>query len=119
MFNKTIISLLLLISSPTIFAMSCFETDLRTYKYEKEIQPRLNYTVNVHHRVYFHSAPKKSCKIEDSYVIHNDQVMAYSRYKDEANQEWIYVMYINTEHDDDESDDLIEGWVLSKDLKLK
>ncbi|AYO56393.1 hypothetical protein CDG68_22255 [Acinetobacter wuhouensis] len=53
----------------------------------------------------------------DDYLIQNDHVIAYSLYTDKAQEKWVYVMYINTEHDADDSDDLVEGWVKLKDFK--
>lgn len=55
--------------------------------------------------------------MEDTYIIENDHVIAYSLHKDKAQEEWVYVMYANTEHDPDDSDDLVEGWVKLKNFK--
>lgn len=108
---------LLSLSSALSFASDCLVSDLKTYKYEQDIQPRWQLSVISKHRVYFHSAPKAACKMVDDYVIQNDRVIAYSLYTDKAQEKWVYVMYINTEHDADESDELVEGWVKLKDFK--
>ena len=116
MLKKTIIMFLLLINSSFSFAATCFESDLQTYKYQHEIEPRLALIVKSTQRVYFYSAPKEICKMNDQFMIQNDQVIAYSNYKDKAQQEWMYVMYANKNHDADEEDDLVEGWIKLKDF---
>lgn len=111
------ITSLLSLSSSLSFASDCLVSDLNTYKYEEEIQPRWELSVISKQPVYFHSAPKAMCKMDDDYVIQNDRVIAYSLYTDNTNEKWVYVMYVNTEHDADDSDDLVEGWVKLKDFK--
>lgn len=111
MIIRLIISMTFLMCSSLSFANTCFESDLKTYKYEKEIQPRWNLTVSSKQPVYFYSAPKNSCKLDDNFMIKNNQVIAYSLHKDEAQQEWVYVMYTIKDADPDDGDELIEGWV--------
>ena len=117
MIKKLIMTFCLVIHSSYIFAETCFETDLKTYKYEQEIQPRWELSVISKDRTYFHSAPKTDCKMDADYIIQNDHVIGYSLYTDQTQQKWVYVMYANTQHDSDDSDDLIEGWVKLDDLK--
>ncbi|RZG44052.1 hypothetical protein [Acinetobacter wuhouensis] len=117
MFKKMLFISLLSLNSSLIFASDCLVSDLKTYSYEQEIQPRWELSVISKQRVYFHSAPEAVCKMVDDYLIQNDHVIAYSLYTDKAQEKWVYVMYINTEHDADDSDDLIEGWVKLKDFK--
>ena len=117
MLKKVMVTCLLLISSTMSFASDCLVSDLNTYKHEHEIQPRWDLSVTSKRRVYFHSAPKANCKMDDDYVIRNDRVIAYSLFTDKANEKWVYVMYANTEHDPDDGDDLVEGWVKLKDFK--
>ena len=90
---------------------------IKTYKHENEIQPRWDLSVISKHRVYFHSAPKVICKMDDDYIIRNDRVIAYSMYTDKANEKWVYVMFTNKDHDPDDEDDLVEGWVKFKNFK--
>ncbi len=117
MLKKMMITGLLSLSSTLSFASDCLVTDLKTYKYEQDLQPRWQLSVVSKTRVYFHSAPKATCKMNDDYVIQNDRVIAYSIYTDKAQEKWVYVMYINTEHDKDDADDLVEGWVKLKYFK--
>ena len=117
MLKKILITSLLSISSSLSFASDCLVSDLKTYQHENEIQPRWELSVISNRRVYFHSAPKAVCKMDDDYVIKNDRVIAYSLYTDTAKEKWVYVMFTNTEHDPDDSDELVEGWVKLKDFK--
>ncbi|WP_336954606.1 hypothetical protein [Acinetobacter sp. AS167] len=116
MFKKMIITVLLLSSSSFSLAMSCFELNLQTYKKEQEIQPRWELLGKSKHRIYFYSAPKNICKMNDTFVLHNDNVTAYSIYKDRKKQDWVYVVF--NDPDQNIEDDLVEGWVKLKDFKF-
>lgn len=116
MFKKMIITVLLLSSSSFSLAMSCFELNLQTYKKEQEIQPRWELLGKSKHRIYFYSAPKNICKMNDSFVLQNDNVTAYSIYKDRKKQHWVYVIF--NDPNQNIEDDLVEGWVKLKDFKL-
>jgi hypothetical protein len=116
MFKKMIITVLLLSSSSFSLAMSCFELNLQTYKKEQEIQPRWELLGKSKHRIYFYSAPKNICKMNDTFVHQNDNVTAYSIYKDRKKQHWVYVIF--NDPNQNIEDDLVEGWVKLKDFKL-
>ena len=116
MFKKMIITVLLLSSSSFSLAMSCFELNLQTYKKEQEIQPRWELLGKSKHRIYFYSAPKNICKMNDTFVLQNDNVTAYSIYKDKKKQDWVYVIF--NDPNQNIEDDLVEGWVKLKDFKL-
>ena len=116
MFKKMIITVLLLSSSSLSLAMSCFELNLQTYKKEQEIQPRWELLGKSKHRIYFYSAPKNICKMNDTFVLQNDNVTAYSIYKDRKKQHWVYVIF--NDPNQNIEDDLVEGWVKLKDFKL-
>lgn len=116
MFKKMIITVLLLSSSSFSLAMSCFELNLQTYKKEQEIQPRWELLGKSKHRIYFYSAPKNICKMNDTFVLQNDNVTAYSIYKDRKKQHWVYVIF--NDPNQNIEDDLVEGWVKLKDFKL-
>lgn len=116
MFKKMIITVLLLSSSSFSLAMSCFELNLQTYKKEQEIQPRWELLGKSKHRIYFYSAPKNICKMNDIFVLQNDNVTAYSIYKDRKKQHWVYVIF--NDPNQNIEDDLVEGWVKLKDFKL-
>lgn len=116
MFKKMIITVLLLSSSSFSLAMSCFELNLQTYKKEQEIQPRWELLGKSKHRIYFYSAPKNICKMNDTFVLQNDNVTAYSIYKDRKKQDWVYVIF--NDPNQNIEDDLVEGWVKLKDFKL-
>ncbi|MFW1957998.1 hypothetical protein ACG91D_20875 [Acinetobacter guillouiae] len=116
MFKKMIITVLLLSSSSFSLAMSCFELNLQTYKKEQEIQPRWELLGKSKHRIYFYSAPKNICKMNDTFVLQNDNVTAYSIYKDKKKQDWVYV--ISNDPNQNIEDDLVEGWVKLKDFKF-
>jgi len=116
MFKKMIITVLLLSSSSFSLAMSCFELNLQTYKKEQEIQPRWELLGKSKHRIYFYSAPKNICKMNDTFVLQNDNVTAYSIYKDRKKQDWVYVVF--NDPDQNIEDDLVEGWVKLKDFKF-
>ena len=117
MLKKMMITFLLSVSSSLSFASDCLVSDLKTYKHENKIQPRWDLSVISKHRVYFHSAPKVICKMDDDYIIRNDRVIAYSMYTDKAKEKWVYVMFTNKDHDPDDEDDLVEGWVKFKNFK--
>ena len=117
MLKKMMITFLLSVSSSLSFASDCLVSDLKTYKHENEIQPRWDLSVISKHRVYFHSAPKVICKMEDDYIIRNDRVIAYSMYTDKAKEKWDFGMFTNKEHAPDDGDDLVEGWVKFKNFK--
>ena len=116
MFKKMIITVLLLSSSSFSLAMSCFELNLQTYKKEQEIQPGWELLGKSKHRIYFYSAPKNICKMNDTFVLQNDNVTAYSIYKDRKKQHWVYVIF--NDPNQNIEDDLVEGWVKLKDFKL-
>ncbi|WP_419819801.1 hypothetical protein [Acinetobacter sp.] len=116
MFKKMIITVLLLSSSSFSLAMSCFELNLQSYKKEQEIQPRWELLGKSKHRIYFYSAPKNICKMNDTFVLQNDNVTAYSIYKDRKKQDWVYVVF--NDPDQNIEDDLVEGWVKLKDFKF-
>lgn len=116
MFKKMIITVLLLSSSSFSLAMSCFELNLQTYKKEQEIQPSWELLGKSKHRIYFYSAPKNICKMNDTFVLQNDNVTAYSIYKDKKKQDWVYVIF--NDPNQNIEDDLIEGWVKLKDFKF-
>ena len=116
MFKKMIITVLLLSSSSFSLAMSCFELNLQTYKKEQEIQPRWELLGKSKHRIYFYSAPKNICKMNDTFVLQNDNVTAYSIYKDKKKQDWVYVIFNDSNQNIE--DDLVEGWVKLKDFKF-
>ncbi|MGR2922805.1 hypothetical protein [Acinetobacter guillouiae] len=116
MFKKMIITVLLLSSSSFSLAMSCFELNLQTYKKEQEIQPSWELLGKSKHRIYFYSAPKNICKMNDTFVLQNDHVTAYSIYKDKKKQDWVYVIF--NDPNQNIEDDLIEGWVKLKDFKF-
>jgi len=116
MFKKMIITVLLLSSSSFSLAMSCFELNLQTYKKEQEIQPRWELLGKSKHRIYFYSAPKNICKMNDTFVLQNDNVTAYSIYKDRKKQHWVYVIF--NDPNQNIEDDLVEGWVKLQDFKL-
>lgn len=116
MFKKMIITVLLLSSSSFSLAMSCFELNLQSYKKEQEIQPRWELLGKSKHRIYFYSAPKNICKMNDTFVLQNDNVTAYSIYKDRKKQHWVYVIF--NDPNQNIEDDLVEGWVKLKDFKL-
>ena len=116
MFKKMIITVLLLSSSSFSLAMSCFELNLQTYKKEQEIQPRWELLGKSKHRIYFYSAPKNICKMNDTFVLQNDNVTAYSIYKDRKKQDWVYVVF--NDPNQNIEDDLVEGWVKLKDFKF-
>jgi len=116
MFKKMIITVLLLSSSSFSLAMSCFELNLQTYKKEQEIQPRWELLGKSKHRIYFYSAPKNICKMNDTFVLQNDNVTAYSIYKDKKKQHWVYVIF--NDPNQNIEDDLVEGWVKLKDFKF-
>lgn len=116
MFKKMIITVLLLSSSSFSLAMSCFELNLQSYKKEQEIQPRWELLGKSKHRIYFYSAPKNICKMNDTFVLQNDNVTAYSIYKDRKKQDWVYVIF--NDPNQNIEDDLVEGWVKLKDFKL-
>ena len=116
MFKKMIITVLLLSSSSFSLAMSCFELNIHTYKKEQEIQPRWELLGKSKHRIYFYSAPKNICKMNDTFVLQNDNVTAYSIYKDRKKQHWVYVIF--NDPNQNIEDDLVEGWVKLKDFKL-
>ncbi len=116
MFKKMIITVLLLSSSSFSLAMSCFELNLQTYKKEQEIQPRWELLGKSKHRIYFYSAPKNICKMNDTFVLQNDNVTAYSIYKDRKKQHWVYVIF--NDPNQNIEDDLVEGWVKLKDFKF-
>ena len=116
MFKKMIITVLLLSSSSFSLAMSCFELNLQTYKKEQEIQPRWELLGKSKHRIYFYSAPKNICKMNDTFVLQNDNVTAYSIYKDKKKQDWVYVIF--NDPNQNIEDDLVEGWVKLKDFKF-
>ena len=116
MFKKMIITVLLLSSSSFSLAMSCFELNLQTYKKEQEIQPSWELLGKSKHRIYFYSAPKNICKMNDTFVLQNDNVTAYSIYKDRKKQHWVYVIF--NDPNQNIEDDLVEGWVKLKDFKL-
>ena len=116
MFKKMILTVLLLSSSSFSLAMSCFELNLQTYKKEQEIQPRWELLGKSKHRIYFYSAPKNICKMNDTFVLQNDNVTAYSIYKDRKKQHWVYVIF--NDPNQNIEDDLVEGWVKLKDFKL-
>lgn len=96
--------------------MSCFELNLQSYKKEQEIQPRWELLGKSKHRIYFYSAPKNICKMNDTFVLQNDNVTAYSIYKDRKKQHWVYVIF--NDPNQNIEDDLVEGWVKLKDFKL-
>jgi len=116
MFKKMIITVLLLSSSSFSLAMSCFELNLQSYKKEQEIQPRWELLGKSKHRIYFYSAPKNICKMNDTFVLQNDNVTAYSIYKDRKKQDWVYVIF--NDPNQNIEDDLVEGWVKLKDFKF-
>jgi len=116
MFKKMIITVLLLSSSSFSLAMSCFELNLQSYKKEQEIQPRWELLGKSKHRIYFYSAPKNICKMNDTFVLQNDNVTAYSIYKDRKKQDWVYVIF--NDPNQNIEDDLVEGWGKLKDFKL-
>lgn len=116
MFKKMIITVLLLSSSSFSLAMSCFELNLQSYKKEQEIQPRWELLGKSKHRIYFYSAPKNICKMNDTFVLQNDNVTAYSLYKDRKKQDWVYVIF--NDPNQNIEDDLVEGWVKLKDFKF-
>ena len=116
MFKKMIITVLLLSSSSFSLAMSCFELNLQSYKKEQEIQPRWELLGKSKHRIYFYSAPKNICKMNDTFVLQNDHVTAYSIYKDRKKQDWVYVIFDDPNQNIE--DDLVEGWVKLKDFKF-
>ncbi|MDN5624317.1 MAG: hypothetical protein L0G93_17345 [Acinetobacter sp.] len=116
MFKKMIITVLLLSSSSFSLAMSCFELNLQNYKKEQEIQPSWELLGKSKHRIYFYSAPKNICKMNDTFVLQNDNVTAYSIYKDKKKQDWVYVIF--NDPNQNIEDDLIEGWVKLKDFKF-
>lgn len=116
MFKKMIITVLLLSSSSFSLAMSCFELNLQSYKKEQEIQPRWKLLGKSKHRIYFYSAPKNICKMNDTFVLQNDNVTAYSIYKDRKKQDWVYVIF--NDPNQNIEDDLVEGWVKLKDFKF-
>ena len=116
MFKKMIITVLLLSSSSFSLAMSCFELNLQSYKKEQEIQPRWELLGKSKHRIYFYSAPKNICKMNDTFVLQNDNVTAYSIYKDKKKQDWVYVIFNDSNQNIE--DDLVEGWVKLKDFKF-
>lgn len=116
MFKKMIITVLLLSSSSFSLAMSCFELNIHTYKKEQEIQPRWELLGKSKHRIYFYSAPKNICKMNDTFVLQNDHVTAYSIYKDRKKQDWVYVIF--NDPNQNIEDDLVEGWVKLKDFKF-
>jgi len=116
MFKKMIITVLLLSSSSFSLAMSCFELNLQSYKKEQEIQPRWELLSKSKHRIYFYSAPKNICKMNDTFVLQNDNVTAYSIYKDRKKQDWVYVIF--NDPNQNIEDDLVEGWVKLKDFKF-
>lgn len=116
MFKKMIITVLLLSSSSFSLAMSCFELNLQSYKKEQEIQPRWELLGKSKHRIYFYSAPKNICKMNDTFVLQNDNVTAYSIYKDRKKQHWVYVIF--NDPNQNIEDDLVEGWVKLKDFKF-
>ena len=117
MLKKMMITFLLSVSSSLSFASDCLVSDLKTYKHENKIQPRWDLSVISKHRVYFHSAPKVICKMDDDYIIRNDRVIAYSMYTEKKKKKWVYVMFTNKDHDPDDEDDLVEGWVKFKNFK--
>jgi len=116
MFKKMIITVLLLSSSSFSLAMSCFELNLQSYKKEQEIQPRWELLGKSKHRIYFYSAPKNICKMNDTFVLQNDNVTAFSIYKDRKKQDWVYVIF--NDPNQNIEDDLVEGWVKLKDFKF-
>lgn len=116
MFKKMIITVLLLSSSSFSLAMSCFELNLQPYKKEQEIQPRWELLGKSKHRIYFYSAPKNICKMNDTFVLENDNVTAYSIYKDKKKQDWVYVIF--NDPNQNIEDDVVEGWVKFKDFKF-
>lgn len=116
MFKKMIITVLLLSSSSFSLAMSCFELNLKSYKKEQEIQPSWELLGKSKHRIYFYSAPKNICKMNDTFVLQNDHVTAYSIYKDRKKQDWVYVIF--NDPNQNIEDDLVEGWVKLKDFKF-
>lgn len=116
MFKKMIITVLLLSSSSFSLAMSCFELNLQSYKKEQEIQPCWELLGKSKHRIYFYSAPKNICKMNDTFVLQNDNVTAYSLYKDRKKQDWVYVIF--NDPNQNIEDDLVEGWVKLKDFKF-
>lgn len=116
MFKKMIITVLLLSSSSFSLAMSCFELNLQNYKKEQEIQPSWELLGKSKHRIYFYSAPKNICKMNDTFVLQNDNVTAYSIYKDKKKQDWVYVIF--NDPNQNIEDDLVEGWVKLKDFKF-
>ncbi|MCX5469761.1 hypothetical protein [Acinetobacter nematophilus] len=115
MLKKILIVLSLLISPIFTYAASCFELNLRAYQKEQEINSRWQLVAQSKHRIYFHSAPKKLCKMDDTFVIQNDHVTAYSVYIDQAKQKWVYVVF--NDPNQHIEDDLVEGWVKLKDFK--
>ncbi|MFH4159399.1 hypothetical protein [Acinetobacter bereziniae] len=115
MLKKILIALSLLISSILSYAESCFELNLRAYQKEQEINPRWELVAQSKHRIYFYSAPKNFCKMNDTFIIQNDNVTAYSVYKDRAKQAWVYVVF--NDPNQHIEDDLVEGWVKLKDFK--
>lgn len=62
-------------------------------------------------RTYFHSAPSSSCRLNNTFIIPNDSVIAYSEFKNE-NKTWLYVMFIDKNGKD------ATGWVISNDFKI-
>jgi hypothetical protein len=116
MLKKFLIALPLLISPILSFSStSCFELNLQAYQKEQEIDPRWELVARSKQRIYFYSAPKKFCKMDDTFIIRNDHVTAYSVYIDRAKQEWVYVVF--NDPNQHIEDDLVEGWVKLKDFK--
>ena len=62
-------------------------------------------------RVYFHNAPSQNCKINQKFIIPNDQVVAYYSIKNEG-QEWLYVVYTS------KNNIKTTGWVKKRDFKF-
>lgn len=62
-------------------------------------------------RLYFHSAPSVKCKINQTFVIPKDTVLAYYLFNNEG-KEWVYIVYTN------KNNVKTSGWVLRKNLSF-
>ncbi len=72
------------------------------------ISPASSFKVLGEGRLYFHSAPSENCRINSTFVIPGDDLVAYTEYNG-----WYSVSYINPKTGKD-----YDGWVDSKRLKL-
>ena len=98
-----------LLSAP-VFAQSgaCNAIAANAQDAQIRLNPPSTYQVAGKGRLYFYTAPDKSCRSKDIFVIPNDKLVVHAEFKG-----WYSVMYINPRTGKD-----YDGWVRSERLKL-